>query len=545
MAKKRTTPELNLTPELPQVASRDFNLFYKPDVEPEVAGLREFTRSLDNFVNDAGVKLVIGKELEEKEINVAQAEKDYIENKKRFRDAVKDGKIDETANPYYIEKYKELTLNEFADKFSDRLNKNYTDKKVLNDLREGSFDTFYKSELEAFLKENELGFFSPVELENGFFSETSSYRNILENRHRQDQLNKFKEDFKDKANSRIYGILESAKDLDNPLYDDDGSGTSKLNFLKNKLNKEIGGIFDVTGKGDEVVDQIVDGLKNYVEKNDDYEYSKFLIEVLPSILNSGTNTFENIGRVKEAQEELMTLVVEAESTKLKSESDLLKLREDKVYTDTYKYLQSEINNENFDISKFRNSKDRTATELEAIDKFVQDQSFNGGKTNNPLIERDIDKLIADGKFDEAEKLAEESYYSKQITRTRYQNLITKEIPVAKNFGNDEVFTDNPIYEDTITALEQAIAQTTKGGDKLTASYGINYINKELRKWYAENKDLEKYQNNTTQLKKDFNAELDQIILVLKSSGMFTALEFTENTSFLNVFKKLDAVREGE
>ena len=83
MAKKRTTPELNLTPELPEVVSRDFNLFFKPDPEPEIAGLSEFTRSLDNFVNDAGTKIVIGKELEQKNIDVAQAQKDYIENKKK------------------------------------------------------------------------------------------------------------------------------------------------------------------------------------------------------------------------------------------------------------------------------------------------------------------------------------------------------------------------------------------------------------------------------------------------------------------------------
>ena len=51
MAKKRTTPELNLTPELPEVASRDFNLFFKPDAEPEIAGLKNL-QVIDNFVND-------------------------------------------------------------------------------------------------------------------------------------------------------------------------------------------------------------------------------------------------------------------------------------------------------------------------------------------------------------------------------------------------------------------------------------------------------------------------------------------------------------
>ena len=543
MAKKRTTPELNLTPELPEVVSRDFNLFFKPDPEPEIAGLKEFTRSLDNFVNDAGTKIVIGKELEQKNINVAQAQKDYIENKKKFRDAVKDGEIDETANPYYIEKYKELTLNEMANKFSDSLNKNYVDKKVLNDLRDGAFDTFYKSELDAFIKENNLGFFTPMELESGFFSETSSYRNILENRHKQNQLTKFKEDFKDKTNSRIYGILESAKDFDNDeFYDDDGSGTTRLNFLKNKLNKEIGSIFDVTGKGDEVVDNIIDGLANYVEKSDDFEYSKFLVEVLPSILKSDTNTFENIGRVKEAQETLMDLIVQAETKKLKSDGDIIKLKDEKKFLDTYTFLKENFNNENFDITKFRNDKNRTLTEIRAIDQFTKDTSFNGGNTNNPLIERDIDRLISEGKFDEAKKLAEESYYSKQITRTRYQNLLTKEIPTAENFGNDEVFTDNPLYEAVIGSLEKTIATTTKGGDKLTASFGIVYVNKELRKWYSLNKDKPKYKEDPTQLKKDFNIELDQLILAMKNSGMFTALEFSDNTSFLNVFKKLDESR---
>ena len=128
MAKRRIKPELNLQPELPQVLSEDFNLFYKPEAEPEIAGLKEFTASLDNFISDAGTKIVLSKELKQKEVNSAQAEKDFIENKNKFRDAVKNGTIDKTANPYYIEKYKELSLNEFADNFIDKLGKAYKKK---------------------------------------------------------------------------------------------------------------------------------------------------------------------------------------------------------------------------------------------------------------------------------------------------------------------------------------------------------------------------------------------------------------------------------
>ena len=49
---KRTTPTLDLTPELPEVRSEDFNLFYKPETKPLPAGLEQFSRSLDAFVSD-------------------------------------------------------------------------------------------------------------------------------------------------------------------------------------------------------------------------------------------------------------------------------------------------------------------------------------------------------------------------------------------------------------------------------------------------------------------------------------------------------------
>ena len=87
MAKRRIKPELNLQPELPQVLSEDFILFYKPNAETEIAGLKEFTASLDNFISDAGTKIVLSKELKQKEVNSAQAEKDFIENKNQIFNA--------------------------------------------------------------------------------------------------------------------------------------------------------------------------------------------------------------------------------------------------------------------------------------------------------------------------------------------------------------------------------------------------------------------------------------------------------------------------
>ena len=66
MAKRRIKPELNLQPELPQVLSEDFNLFYKPEAEPEIAGLKEFSNDyqivlpahprLKKYINDNDVE---------------------------------------------------------------------------------------------------------------------------------------------------------------------------------------------------------------------------------------------------------------------------------------------------------------------------------------------------------------------------------------------------------------------------------------------------------------------------------------------------------
>ena len=90
--------------------------------------------------------------IREKKENVAQAVKDYAENKKKFKEAVKSGTIDKTANPYYLEKYKELSLNEYASEFNDVLIKQYGELDVKNNITEGGFDNFYQDTLKNFVK---------------------------------------------------------------------------------------------------------------------------------------------------------------------------------------------------------------------------------------------------------------------------------------------------------------------------------------------------------------------------------------------------------
>ena len=133
MASKRKTPELKLNEEEPLVLSRDFNLFYRPQEKPLPAGTENFIKSLDNFITGAGTSMVIASEVKQKKEEGAKAIKDYAELKTKFRKAVKEGKIKKEANPYYLEKYQQLSLNSYASEFSDVLLQAYTDEKVASD----------------------------------------------------------------------------------------------------------------------------------------------------------------------------------------------------------------------------------------------------------------------------------------------------------------------------------------------------------------------------------------------------------------------------
>jgi len=235
MAKRRTTPDLNLQPELPKVLATDFNLFYKPQEEPETAGLQEFTKSLDAFVNQGLTKKVLADEKQEKNLNIDEARKLKEENKLSFKDAVEKGIIDKNSNPYLIEAYKNLDLQEKARKFKNDLYLKYQELDVGENPNSGAFTEFYNSQLEKFFKDNQLGLFSATELNDSFFTETDKVRNGLENIHVQSQLEKVGKRFKKGFTDSILGILENGKTDDSEnRFQNMGDAINKLlqkNFL--------------------------------------------------------------------------------------------------------------------------------------------------------------------------------------------------------------------------------------------------------------------------------------------------------------------------
>lgn len=539
----RKTPKLNLQADERLVLSRDFNLFYTPQAEPEVAGLKELTASLDNFVNDAGKKMVISKEYEEKEENYAKAKKDYELNKGKFRKAVKDGKIDVTGNPYYLEAYKDLTLNDYANQFAEVLNQAYEDNKVIDDTREGSFDTFYKAQMEKFVKDNDLGYFSAVELENGFFKMTSANRSIMENNHRQAQMKLIKGKFDEKVKNNTFGIISKYK-----IMSQDSSVPMEtiIDGLAEELNIKIGTIESVNGDGGRTIDLIFEGLESYVSTTTDFEFAKKIISQLPSKLLAGNNTVENIGRIQVKKNELMALVLANEDAKLTLDNSLVEERTKAESIKTFKYLDNQP--KEFDVMSWLNDPKRTPVEIDAGQKWINEQQFAGGNADNQLAVAKVYSLLAEGKYTEAGKLAEDFFFGKQIRKETLAYLRSTVIPNYQNHKDKPVF-NNPEYKSTIGVIEQVIAQSTKGGDKQQGVDARNWLESTMLEWYNENHLLDKYKNDSGAFNKAFMQEFRNNMEIIKStkkpdgSLLFTVFNFTTGSSTTNTFNLLNTAKE--
>jgi len=278
MGRKKT--ELNLQAELPEVRSTDFNLFYKPDIAPRDKSIDIFTKSIDNFVNNAGTAMVLNAEKKEKEVSEAEALKQFNDNRTGFNEAVKKGEIPKEANPYFQEKYKELTLNKKAKEFQERVYREYAEKNVLDNPDPNAFDKFYNDELKNFLSENNLGVFDALQLEKGFFSETSKTRNSLFNTHVNSQMSKIGEDYKNNFKESIQG-----------------------KFDKNRSNEEIGAdisafVQDAVKNGlgkSSAQKYLLESLSDWSKTTGDLEFAERLLRDLPNHLNlSGLGSLSNV-----------------------------------------------------------------------------------------------------------------------------------------------------------------------------------------------------------------------------------------------------------
>ena len=146
--------------------------------------------------------------------------------------------------------HKELTLNKKAKEFEAEIYRKYADPEfnVLDNPDPQAFDKFYNDQLKLFVEKNNLGAFDALQLEKGFFSETSKSRNSLSNTHLQNQMSKIGEEYKNNFKENIQG-----------------------KFDKNKSNEDI---------GKDISDFILDATKNGLGKS---TARKYLLEILKSM----------------------------------------------------------------------------------------------------------------------------------------------------------------------------------------------------------------------------------------------------------------------
>ena len=543
-SKKR--PTLNLKPEESLVLSTDFNLFYKPEEEPEVSGMKEFTNSLKSFVDGALTKGDIAGEYKEKEVNYAQAKQDYELNKGKFREAVKNGDIDVTGNPYYLEHYKELTLNEWSNQFAEKLQDAYENKGVLEDTRDGAFDTFYKSEMEKFVKENNLSFFTPLELEKGFFSKTSSNRQIIENNHRQKQASLIKGKFDEKVINNTYGVIAKYKTM---AQDTTIPFDKILDGLADELNVSISAIEGVSGDGTQTIDNIFKGIEGFIGSTKDFDFAKKIIAQLPAKLLAGNNSIENIGRIKKKTNDLMGLIIANEEASLKSENGLAKAKEEAEIIKTHKYLDSQEENPEFNIMEWRNSPERTNTEISTSDKWIKMQEFDGGSSSNPLIQAQVYEQLTLGNYEEAEKIAEDGFFNKQFTKSDLAYLRSTTIPNYQNHKDKPIF-NHPRYVEIMNAIKTTIQTTSKGGDRMQGVKAQAWVEETMLEWYAENH--KQYIGKNAEFKKLFLKEFNDAIAVIQTTKdvngnlLFSVFNYTTGTTNMSIdttFEKLDQAKD--
>ena len=555
---------LNLTPELPQVVSRDFNLFYTPQPEPLPAGVKEFASALDNFVNNGGTKATLLAEQEQKQIGVAEAQQAMLNNQESFKELVKSGAIPPTANPYFLEKYKELTLNKYASEFTAKISEAYGTEGMEKRLEPNAFGDFYKRNLAQFIKEKDLAGFNPVDLEKGFFKVTSAGRNNLETHHNSVIQKNFIKEFDFNLGNNIYGVVTQFKNYNKFDYPEAGEDFNKYREMAKVLNSQIQGVMGTGYDGAKVNRLVLEGIEKYVANistdKEEIKYAKALVNELPKYLQSGTNTYANIGSVKGWQNRLNRELVKKTDEALKDEISLTK----NILTADQQagYEQAEEMKKNAIISGkiFTNAdveelKKGQSTDFNlGIDNWITNQRFAGGTKDNFATLEKIETAMKAGDTTEAVRLVNDGLARGQLLKGTTEDYLTKYIPDAQKGKNTAVLNHLPIKEQ-IEAFESAAKESKTGGDKSKFSFVSNHLRNSMRNWERDNIDLPKYKlpngkvNNSLFLKDaeiHFIEQSDRIQKISALNGVYgLGKEFTATGTLSGAVETLIQEKENK
>ena len=486
MARKPSNPVLNLAPEQPQILAQDFNLFYKPKPEPVDRSVQAFTQSLDNFVNSTGKVLALQDELNQKNINEAQAVEDYNNLKLTFKEAVKQGKIDENANPYLIEKYKELDLDGKVNKFRQELYNDYAKNGVAEDTRPNSFTDFYNQKLQEFVSNNELRYFDPVTLNKNFFTQTDKIRNGLLNTHTQTQLGKIGKKYKQGFIDSIINKIE------------EGKVTGKNNYknIGDTINQLIQDNIDVKD-GTLLRDYTLEALEQYVQNTTDFDFAEQLLDELPKILNGGTNTYDKIGSVKNKIDFLKSELIKERTDYEESLQKSYNARVNTQKIQTRQFLSQNNNNEEFNFYEYKKSdnfkKLEPAVQQDAEKYYSDINNTSFANVTNGAAYVEFYNILGQNKFDEAENFILENKNS--FSRVDYEKFISNIIPNARTSTGDTLVT-HPRFKEFVDGItKQALSSPLGKIRKGQAYQRVQEYKDDVYQWLNDNPE-KNYKNKT-------------------------------------------------
>lgn len=503
----RRTNSLDLSPELPEVRSEDFNLFYRPEAEPLPQGLKDFANSLDRFVNDGLVDAYVVNEKKKKKEGEAEAEKDVRmgkeidtekelkKNKLGFYKKTSNGTIPKEANPYYLDKYKELTLNNKANLFKTRIYTKYAEKNVGENPSPTAFQDFYKNELKLFISENQLGSYDAVDLEKGFFSKTSAMKNQLLQTHVTSQMSRISEEFKTNFTNNIQGLFDPSKSMEE-------NGKAISEFIK--------GYENILSHGTSQK-YLLEAMMDYAEKTGDFETAEKMLSELPNHIQLGTGKLGDIKGLEDDFQAIKEKLQERADQKVKDDNSRKKeLRDTEVieatdFADIHLTLSDAMASTEWkDFSEFKK---------DAIRRVYAGREIGFNTKTNPNVEDGVNKKLMEGDIAGAMSYLNNSI--PELQQTKYNELKEK-IQEFKISGKDGLLASPTFthYKGELTKLMNVYAQSVRNtGIKLDYDPLLDFkFEQEMISWLADNPVSEKLSatRRKTEFKKYIKDEYEEI-----------------------------------
>jgi len=189
-----------------RVTSRVVDQYFKPQVEPVVSqASKELVQSLGNII--PALRGYNEKRIEDNRIEGSEAQKRL---KKSFKDAVRDGDIPEGANPYFIEAYNELEVEDLGNKFSSQFKDVYANNlgELLENPDANALNVLLDENLDKWSVDNNVwGYDSKTVLEK-FEPKINALRSQLNAQLSQQRISLIQDKASETIKSNIYTSIE-------------------------------------------------------------------------------------------------------------------------------------------------------------------------------------------------------------------------------------------------------------------------------------------------------------------------------------------------